>query len=73
MAERNLSNQDVKGFIKDAKLMFKQDNDRRNMYYSEKGAAGIVVDEKMLITAFPASLYDEGAKAIMEVLKKHGK
>ncbi len=73
MAERNLKDQDIKGFIKDAKVMFKQDNDRRNVYYSEKGAAGIIVNEKMLITAFPASSYDEGAKAIMEVLKKHGK
>lgn len=73
MAERNLKDQDIKGFIKDAKVMFKQDNDRRNVYYSEKGAAGIIVNEKMLITAFPASSHDEGAKAIMEVLKKHGK
>ncbi|MED4377974.1 minor capsid protein [Schinkia azotoformans] len=73
MKQRNITETDAKEFISKAKVMFKQQNGAKNMYYSEKGAACVVVEEKVLVTVFSSNDYDEAALKIMEVLKKHGK
>lgn len=68
MSKRNITTEDVKKYIDNAAVMFKQAKGQRCVYYSNEGAAGIILDGNILKTAFPRSLYDEGAEALMEVL-----
>lgn len=73
MVQRDITEEMARSYINNATVMFKQNGGAKNTYYSAEGSASIVVDDKLLVTAFPKERYDDGANAIMEVLKKHGK
>lgn len=72
MDKRNVTENDAKGFIINSKVMFKQNNGQKNVYYSNEGVAAVALNEKLLVTVFSHNDYDEGAKAIMEVANKYG-
>lgn len=72
MNKRNIDEYDAKGYVSDSKVMFKQGSGQKNVYYSDEGSATVVVDEKLLVTVFSKNDYDDGAKAIMEVVKRYG-
>ena len=69
MLRRNVSLDDAQDFINNAVVMFRQDGGKKQMYYSEDGAAGVILDDKILITSFPESGFDPGARKIIEVSK----
>ncbi len=71
--QRGITSTDAQQYIDSAKVMFKQSGDMKNIYYSSNGSASVLVNDKLLITAFPDNYYDDGARAIMEVLTANGK
>ncbi len=73
MLKRNIVLDDAKSYIEKGVVMFKQTNGEIQAYYSYDGASVVILNDNILKTAFPSSCYDEGAKALMEVLHKHGK
>lgn len=73
MVERGITVNDAKSYVNNATVMFVQANKTKHAYYADDGAAVIILEGKILKTAFPSSHYDDGAKAIMEVVKKYGK
>ena len=67
MNERKITLTDAQSYIDNAVIMFKQDNGKRYFYLSEDGGAGIMVEQKELITAYPKIEFNSSTKKIMEV------
>jgi SPP1 gp7 family putative phage head morphogenesis protein len=72
MKQRNVTEDDAKSYVYNARVMFRQNNGDKNTYYSNDGSCSVVISEKLAVTVFPKSWYDDGAKSIMEVLDKYG-
>jgi SPP1 gp7 family putative phage head morphogenesis protein len=71
LTSRGISINDANDYIANAQVMFIQAKGQRCAYYSNAGAAVVMLDGNVLKTAFPRSHYDEGAEALMEVLKNN--
>ena len=74
MKERHMTDDEVRGYMSEAKVMFVQWGGARQRFVSEKGMAVITKkdDEWIYKTAWKEADFDEEADKIMEVLKKHG-
>ncbi len=75
MLERHISDDDVRGYMENAKVMFVQWNGRRQMFFSDKGVSVIAKagDDWIYKTTWNAADFDEDALKIMEVVNKHVK
>ena len=75
MLERHISDDDVRGYMENAKVMFVQWNGRRQMFFSDKGVSVIakVGDDWIYKTTWNAADFDEDSLKIMEVINKHVK
>ena len=75
MLERHISDDDVRGYMENAKVMFVQWNGRRQMFFSDKGVSVIAKagDDWIYKTTWNAADFDEDALKIMEVVHKHVK
>ena len=73
MLERHISDDDVRGYMENAKVMFIQWNGRRQMFFSNKGVSVIakVGDEWIYKTTWNETDFDEDALKIVEVINKH--
>lgn len=63
-----VSEEEAKGFIKNAKFSTTKWNGRFTNYYSDEGAAFVDNEEKHIKTAFKNAQYDDAAKGAMEVI-----
>lgn len=76
MMERNITDDDIRGYMKNAKCMFVQWGGQRQLFVSEKGAAvinkGKDEEDWIFKTAWKAEDNDEGFEQIIEVLKHAG-
>ena len=69
----NVTFEEAKDFISNAKVMISNWNAKNNNYYSERGASYVHLFEGFHIkTAFKSIEYDETTQKLMEVLKRHG-
>ena len=75
MLERHISDDDVRGYMENAKVMFVQWNGRRQMFFSDKGVSVIakVGDDWIYKTTWNVADFDEDSLKIMEVINKHVK
>lgn len=73
MLERLVTDDDIRGFMANAKCMFIQWNGNRRVYYSEKGACVVTKsgDDWLFKTAWSKSDYDDTTDTIMEVINKY--
>ena len=73
MLERQISDDDVRGYMEDAQVMFVQWGGRRQMFFSSKGVSVIAKkgDDWIYKTAWNETDFDEDALKIMEVINKH--
>lgn len=74
MAERHITDDDLRGYMKNAKVMFSQWGGQRQRFVSDEGMCVILRDGDNWIfkTGWKKSDYDEEADKIMEVLKNVG-
>lgn len=74
MLERNIMDDDVRGYMKDARAMFVQWNGKRQLFVGDDGMCLIVKqdDEWFYKTAWSKHDFDEESEKIMEVLKSVG-
>lgn len=74
MLERNITDDDVRAYMKNAKVMLSQWGGQRQRFISEEGMCVITKsgDEWIYKTVWSKSDYDEEADKIMEVLKSVG-
>lgn len=72
MKKRNVSEDEAKGYMYNARIMFKQSNGDKFAYYSNDGSSTIVKSEELMVTVFPKSWFDDGANKILEVLDRYG-
>ena len=75
MLERNITDDEVRSFMKEAKVMFSQWEGRRQMFVSENGMVVVtkVNDEWIYKTVWSKNDYDEQSEKIMEVINKYVK
>ena len=75
MLERNITDDEVRSFMKEAKVMFSQWEGRRQMFASENGMVVVtkVNDEWIYKTVWSKNDYDEQSEKIMEVINKYVK
>lgn len=74
MAERNITEDDLKSYMLEAKCMIVQWNGQRQLFFSEKGECVICKDGDMwkYKTAWKRSDFNENSEKILEVLKDAG-
>lgn len=74
MAERNITDDEVRGYMKDAKIMFVQWGGQRQMFVSDFGISVITKDggDWIYKTAWKKSDNDEDTDKIMEAIKNVG-
>lgn len=75
MLERNITDDDVRGYMSNAKCMFVQWNGQRQVFYSDRGAAVItkLKDDWIYKTTWHKEDFDESTETILEVINKHVK
>ena len=75
MLERKITDDEVRSFMKEAKVMFSQWEGRRQMFVSENGMVVVtkVNDEWIYKTVWSKNDYDEQSEKIMEVINKYVK
>lgn len=75
MAERNITDDDVRSYMKDAKCMFVQWVGKRQAFYSDKGISVITKsgDDWIYKTAWSKADFDGNTDKILEVINKHVK
>lgn len=73
MKERNITDDELEMFMREAKVMFSQWNGQRKLYYSDSGAVVItrVNNEWIYKTAWSKHDLDEEAETIIEVINKY--
>lgn len=73
MAERNISDDNLREFMNNSKVMFAQWNGQRRAFYSDAGAVVInnTGNEWIYITAFSKHEYDPDTEKIMEVIHRY--
>ena len=74
MVERHITDDDIRGYMNNAKCMFVQWGGQRQRFVSEQGTCVITQDGDSWIykTAWSKDNYDEESDKIMEVLKDAG-
>ena len=74
MKERNITDDDVRSYMKDARCMFVQWGGQRQRFISDSGTCVITKsgDDWIYKTAWSKANYDEESDKIMEVLKNAG-
>lgn len=74
MAERNITDDDLRGFIRDAKCVFMQWNGCRQLFAGDNGMCVVVQSGENWIykTAWSKKDYDTESDKIMEVLRSVG-
>ena len=70
--QHNVSKEEAKAFIKNAKVRIERMNGEAVNYYSENGVAYVRLSENSIRTAFKKDEFDEPIKNMWEVLKKWG-
>ena len=75
MLERNITDDELRSYIDEAKVMFSQWGGKRQMFITPKGVAVIAQsgDEWIIKTGWKAADFDENTLKILEVMKKHEK
>nr|DAJ68765.1 MAG TPA: protein of unknown function (DUF4258) [Caudoviricetes sp.] len=75
MLERNITDDELRSYIDEAKVMFSQWGGKRQMFITTKGVAVIAQssDEWIIKTGWKAADFDENTLKILEVMKKHEK
>lgn len=73
MNERQITDDDVRSYISDAKVMFNQWGGKRRVYYSDNGVtvAALHGDEWYAKTVWSKHDFDAESEIIMEVINKH--
>lgn len=74
MIERNITDDDVKSYMKNAKAMFVQWNGERQTFYSSSGVCTVTKSDKhgwIYKTAWTENDFDETTLKIMEVINKY--
>lgn len=74
MMERNISDDDVRTYMEDAKAMFVQWGGRRQLFVSGEGMCLVTLqgDEWIYKTVWSKYDFDEDSEKILEVLKHAG-
>ena len=74
MVERGITDDDLRGYIDDAKIMFVQWGGARQVFAGEKGWCVVtkVDDDWLFRTAWTAEDFDEGTERIMEAIRNAG-
>lgn len=74
MRERNIADDDIRNYMKNAKCMFVQWGGKRQLFCSAQGCSVVVNSGEDWIykTAWKREDYDDETVKILEVLKKHG-
>lgn len=75
MMERGISDDDVKRFMGESKVMFVQWGGKRQAFYGDEGVSVITksIDEQWIFkTVWSKADYDEDTEKILEVLRKYG-
>ena len=73
MRKHNITEEEAKKIIRNAKLSISRWNGKFIDYFLDDGAAYVDTEKDEIRTAFFANQFDEKAKKMMEVLKRHGK
>ena len=75
MMERHITDDELRGFIEKAKVMFVQWGGKRQMFITPEGVAVITRsgDDWIIKTGWKKEDFDEDTLTILEVMKKHGK
>lgn len=69
--EHNVTADEAKYFVRNAKISMTVWNGKFERYYSEDGAAYVDVANQQIRTAFKKEQYDEKTRKLLEVLKKY--
>lgn len=70
--KHNVSEDEAKSYIKEAKVSRTVWGGKFERYYSENGVAYVNQVENIIRTAFKSSEYDDEVRKILEVIKKYG-
>lgn len=73
MVERNITDDDLRDFMRDSKVMFVQWNGQRQVFYSDNGVVVIFKsdDEWIYKTSFSKPDFDDNTLKILEVIQKY--
>jgi hypothetical protein len=71
LKERGITKEDAQSYIDNAMVMFEQRGNDRRLYVSNDGNAAVLVEGKLLITAYPSKDFDPGMKQIINEVKKY--
>lgn len=71
--QHNVLQGDVRQLIREADIVLERWNGRFINYYGPNGAVYVDTKEKNIRTAFWADEFDDNAKKLREIMKKHGK
>lgn len=69
--EHNVTADEAKEFVRNAKISMTVWNGKFERYYSEDGASYVDVSSHQIRTAFKKDQYDEKTRKLLEVLKKY--
>ena len=69
--EHNVTADEAKGFVRNAKISMTVWNGKFERYYSEDGASYVDTTSHQIRTAFKKDQYDEKTRKLLEVLKKY--
>lgn len=74
MLERNITDDDIRGYMNNAKCMFVQWSGRRQVFYGTSGVCVITKsgDDWIYKTAWNKTDFDADTEKILEVIKKYG-
>ena len=74
MMERNITDDDVRGYMKNARCMFSQWQGKRQVFYGDKGVCVITRSDNDWIykTVWKKEDFDEDTEKILGVMKKYG-
>lgn len=75
MLERNITDDEIRGYVDNAKVMFSQWGGQRQMFITHDGVAVLIKsgDEWIFKTAWSKADFDEETLKILEVMSKYGK
>lgn len=73
MMERNITDDDLRRFMQESKIMFVQWNGQRQVFYSDNGVVVIAKtsDGWIYKTAFDQTCFDNETSRILEVIRKY--
>ena len=71
MAQRGITLEDAQSYIDNAMIMFNQSNGDRRLYISGDGNSVVVVEGKILKTAYSAANFDSGMRRLIREVGKY--